>query len=75
MARLANFSSRGGKTVTMIVVHDCEGNYDGSIGWFAMPRSRVSAHIVLSDDGTEATQMIAWRDKAWAVCNLTRSAS
>ena len=65
-----NFSSRGGKTVTMIVVHDCEGNYDGSIGWFAMPRSRVSAHIVLSDDGTEATQMVAWRDKAWAVCNF-----
>lgn len=65
-----NYSSRGGARVRLIVVHDCEGSYDGSIAWFAQPKSQVSAHIVLSEDGARATQMVAWRNKAWHVCNF-----
>ncbi len=65
-----NFSSRGGQKVTMVVLHDCEGSYDGSIDWFSQACSRVSAHLVLSSDGAEATQMIAWSNKAWAVCDF-----
>jgi hypothetical protein len=60
-----NFSSRGGQKVRLIVAHDCEGNYAGSIAWFAMAQSRVSAHLVLKEDGSEATQMVAWANKAW----------
>ena len=44
-------SGRGGATVRLFVVHDCEGSYAGSIGWFAQVRSQVSAHIVLRKDG------------------------
>ena len=65
-----NFSSRGGQKTRLIVVHDCEGGYLGSIAWLAMPRSQVSAHMVLSEDGTEATQMVAWGNKAWHACNV-----
>lgn len=65
-----NFSSRGGQKVRLIVTHDCEGSYAGSISWFAMKQSQVSAHLVLRDDGNEATQMVAWDDKAWHACNF-----
>ncbi len=64
-----NFSSRGGARVRLIVAHDCEGGYAGSIAWFAMAQSRVSAHLVLKEDGSEATQMVAWGNKAWHACN------
>ena len=46
-----NYSSRGGQRVRLIVVHDCEGSFAGSVSWFAMAKSQVSAHIVLSEDG------------------------
>lgn len=65
-----NYSSRGGQKVRLCVIHDCEGSFGGSISWFAQPASRVSAHIVLSDDGTRAVQMVAWANKAWAVCDF-----
>lgn len=65
-----NVSSRGGQRVRLIVAHDCEGSYAGSISWFAMKQSQVSAHLVLREDGAEATQMVAWADKAWHACNF-----
>lgn len=60
-----NYSSRGGQKVRLIVAHDCEGSYAGSISWFAQARSQVSAHLVLKEDGTEATQMVSFANKAW----------
>lgn len=65
-----NYSSRAGNRVRLIVVHDCEGSYAGSVGWFTQSRSQVSAHIVVSEDGTQATQMVAWANKAWHACNF-----
>jgi hypothetical protein len=65
-----NYSSRGGQKVRLIVAHDCEGSYAGSISWFAMQKSQVSAHLVLREDGGEATQMVAWSNKAWHACNF-----
>jgi hypothetical protein len=65
-----NYSSRGGQKVRLIVTHDCEGSYAGSVAWFAMAKSQVSAHLVLRDDGKEATQMVAWGNKAWHACNV-----
>ena len=65
-----NYSSRNGQAVRLIVIHDCEGSYAGSVGWFAQQRSQVSAHIVLRDDGAEATQMVAFANKAWHACSF-----
>lgn len=65
-----NYSARGGQRVRLIVVHDCEGSFAGSVSWFAMARSQVSAHIVLSEDGLRAVQMVAWGNKAWHACNF-----
>ena len=52
----------------LFVVHDCEGSYAGSIGWFAQVRSQVSAHLVLRKDGLEATQCVPMDRKAWHAC-------
>ena len=64
-----NFSSRHGARVDLLVLHDMEGGYAGSIAWFANPRAQVSAHYCLNEDGTECTQMVDLADKAWHVCN------
>ena len=63
-----NFSHRRGTRVDLIVLHDCEGGYKGSIEWFAMSRSDVSAHLVVREDGNEATQMVELADNAWHAC-------
>jgi len=63
-----NCSLRGGAAVRLFVVHDCEGSYAGSIGWFAQVRSQVSAHLVLRRDGLEATQCVPMDRKAWHAC-------
>jgi hypothetical protein len=63
-----NRSFRLGGPVRLFVVHDCEGSYAGSVGWFAQPRSGVSAHLVLRKDGLEATQCVPMNMKAWHAC-------
>ena len=65
-----NYSSRNGQRTRLIVAHDCEGSFAGSVSWFAQAQSQVSAHIVLSEDGERAVQMVAWANKAWHVCNM-----
>jgi len=67
-----NFSSRSGTRVDLIVLHDCEGGYEGSIRWFEASRSKVSAHYVVREDGDEATQMVDLADNAWHACALNR---
>lgn len=64
-----NYSNRTAK-VDLIVVHDCEGSYAGAVNWFANRKSNVSAHLVLKEDGTEATQMVAFGEKAWHACDF-----
>jgi N-acetylmuramoyl-L-alanine amidase len=59
-----NFSRRIAR-VDLIVLHDCQGGYAGSISWFGQARSSVSAHYVVREDGLEATQMVSLADKAW----------
>jgi N-acetylmuramoyl-L-alanine amidase/Putative peptidoglycan binding domain len=65
-----NYSSRGGQKVRLIITHSCEGNYTGSISWFATARSQVSAHYVLKEDGTECTMTVRPSNKAWACCSF-----
>jgi hypothetical protein len=67
-----NYSSRGGARISKIVVHDTEGSYAGAVNWFAQRASRVSAHLVMRDDGGEVTQCVALNDNAWAVCAYNR---
>jgi Putative peptidoglycan binding domain/N-acetylmuramoyl-L-alanine amidase len=60
-----NFSSRRGTRVDLLVLHDCEGGYEGSVRWFELSRSSVSAHYVVREDGGEATRMVDRADNAW----------
>lgn len=64
-----NYGPRNG-AVSLIVLHDTEGSYEGAISWFKNPASQVSAHVVLSGDGTQATQMVRWSKKAWHVADF-----
>lgn len=59
-----NFNGRDA-AISLIVVHDTEGGYNGAIATFTNSHSEVSAHIVLREDGLEATQMVAFESKAW----------
>lgn len=54
-----------GVALDLIVVHDTEGGYGGAVQWFANRHSQVSAHLVLKEDGSEATQMVPYAKKAW----------
>lgn len=61
-----NFSDRKpGVALDLIVVHDTEGGYASAVSWFANSHSKVSAHIVLKEDGSEATQTVPYSKKAW----------
>lgn len=68
-----NFSARTAR-VDLLVLHDTEGTYDSAISWFSTPKSNVSAHYVIKEDGSEVTQMVELADKAWhAVAFNSRS--
>jgi N-acetyl-anhydromuramyl-L-alanine amidase AmpD len=65
-----NFSERNGAPISLMVIHDCEGGYAPSVSWFANSHSQVSAHIVLKEDGSEATQCVPLSKKAWHCVNF-----
>lgn len=52
----------------LVVVHMMEGEYQGSVAWLCDPRAQASAHLCLSDDGSEVTQLVPLSMKAWAEC-------
>jgi len=63
-----NYSSRpSGSTVSMIIIHTCEGGYAGCWGWLKSTQSQVSAHYVVKEDGTEITQLVRESQKAWHI--------
>ena len=69
-----NFNpGRGGYRCDKIIVHDTEGSYASAVAWFSQSRSRVSAHFVVKEDGSEATQMVDIGDRAWHVCAFNAS--
>jgi N-acetylmuramoyl-L-alanine amidase len=61
-----NCSSRHGQAVHLVVVHDTEGGYEGAIATLCDPKRQASAHVVLREDGKEATQLVPWDEKAWS---------
>lgn len=61
-----NQSSRHGTAVDLLVWHETAGAYAGSVAWLCNPAAQASAHIVLREDGMEATQLVDLQAKAWA---------
>ncbi len=45
---------RDGLAPRAVVVHTTDGTFDGTVGWFASPDSRVSAHHLVRLDGRVA---------------------
>lgn len=57
----------GPDAIRLIIVHTPEGGYEGTINYITSktnPR-KVSYHVLISEDGKEATQMVPWNRKAW----------
>lgn len=73
-----NYSSRAGGSSgdpTMVIIHTCEGSYNGCWSWLKNSGSGVSAHYVVKEDGNEITQLVRENKKAWHIaasykCNL-----
>ena len=60
-----NYSSRNGARITHLVWHATAGHYTPSIAWLCNPAADASAHLVLREDGGEATQLVKLAEKAW----------
>lgn len=54
-------------TPHMIIIHTCEGNYASCWGWLVNPASRVSAHYVVNEDGSEISQLVEEPKRAWHI--------
>ena len=60
-----NYSSRHGARIDLIVWHETAGSYASAVSWLCNPVSQASAHLVVREDGLEATQLVKLADKAW----------
>lgn len=60
-----NASSRHSAPVHLVVVHRPVGGYQSSIAWLCNPKAQASAHVI-TNGAHEATQLVAWDEKAWA---------
>lgn len=60
-----NVSSRHGQRVDLLVWHETAGAYNGSVAWLCNPAAQASAHLVIREDGGEATQLVHLAEKAW----------
>jgi N-acetylmuramoyl-L-alanine amidase len=60
-----NQSTRGGSRVRLLVWHETAGAYGGSVAWLCNPVAQASAHLVIREDGLEATQLVSLHEKAW----------
>jgi len=59
-----NHSSRGGRAITMLVIHATVGSYASSLAWLCNPASRVSSHYLISKQGHIA-QLVPDDRMAW----------
>jgi hypothetical protein len=66
-----NYSSRGGSTVRLIVLHTAEGalTYQSLGSFFANPSSGVSSHVGIDDTPNTVGEYVARNMKAWTAAN------
>jgi len=66
-----NYSSRGGATVTTIVLHTAEGatDYQSLGSFFANPASGVSSHVGIDDTPNTVGEFVPRSGKAWTAAN------
>jgi len=75
-----NFDQRAADStgaIHFLIIHTCESNYTSCWSWLVNPASQVSAHYVVSEDGSEISQLVLERDRAWHIaalydCSLNR---
>jgi N-acetyl-anhydromuramyl-L-alanine amidase AmpD len=68
-----NFNDRpadGTGAVHLVIIHTCESNYTSCWSWLVNPASEVSAHYVVDEDGSEMSQLVLERDRAWHIAAL-----
>lgn len=51
--------------ITHLVWHATEGHYEPSVEWLCSPAAQASAHLVLDETGSHATQLVHLEAKAW----------
>jgi len=56
--------------IHMAIIHTCESNYASCWSWLTNSVSQVSAHYVVSEDGSEISQLVLERDRAWHIAAL-----
>jgi len=66
-----NYSSRGGATVRLIVIHTAEGatTIESLGGWFANPSNQVSSHTGIDDTDGVIGEYVKRDGKAWTAMN------
>lgn len=70
--RSPNRSSRHGARIDLLVWHETAGSYRGSVSWLCNPAADASAHLVIREDGDEATQLVGLGTKAWHASDFNR---
>jgi N-acetyl-anhydromuramyl-L-alanine amidase AmpD len=56
--------------VHLVIIHTCESNYTSCWSLLANPASQVSAHYVVDEDGSETSQLVLERHRAWHIAAL-----
>lgn len=66
-----NYSSRGGATVRLIVLHTAEGSttYQSLGSYFQNPASQVSSHVGIDDTPNTVGEYVTRDSKAWTAAN------
>lgn len=62
--------SRRTESVRLVVVHRPVGSYESAIRTLLDPDRDASYHVIVREDGREATQLVPWDRKAWACVNF-----
>jgi len=63
-----HYQGRGGRKITLLVAHDEEGFLRSSEALFDLASSHVSAHYIVSADGSDIVQQVRDEDAAWHAC-------
>jgi hypothetical protein len=61
-----NFNTRT-TGISMVIIHTCEGDYTGCWSWLVSTQSQVSAHYVINESGSEVSELVRERDRAWQI--------